>query len=301
MLADPTVAGAGRQLRRASGCSCATSATSSRTPTCFPTSTTTCGRRSSAKPSCSSRASCARTASVLDLLTADYTFVNERLARHYGIPNVYGSQFRRVTVDRRRAARSARAGQHPGGDVARRADVAGRARQVDSRKHPRRAGAAAAARRAAAEGERGRREAAHDARADGGASRQSGVRDLPQGDGSDRLRARELRRGRRVAHRRRRERRSTRPASWRTAPRSTASSRCGTALLQQPEVFVRTMTEKLLTYALGRGLDVARHAGGARHRARAPRGTTTGSRRSCSASSRSTAVSDADDTTGRQL
>jgi mono/diheme cytochrome c family protein len=35
---------------------------------------------------------------VLDLLTADYTFVNERLARHYGIPNVYGSQFRRVTI-----------------------------------------------------------------------------------------------------------------------------------------------------------------------------------------------------------
>jgi mono/diheme cytochrome c family protein len=33
-----------------------------------------------------------------DLLTADYTFVNERLARHYGIPNVYGSQFRRVTL-----------------------------------------------------------------------------------------------------------------------------------------------------------------------------------------------------------
>jgi hypothetical protein len=36
--------------------------------------------------------------SVLDLLTADYTFVNERLARHYGIPNVYGSQFRRVAL-----------------------------------------------------------------------------------------------------------------------------------------------------------------------------------------------------------
>jgi hypothetical protein len=34
----------------------------------------------------------------VDLLNADYTFVNERLARHYGIPNVYGSQFRRVTV-----------------------------------------------------------------------------------------------------------------------------------------------------------------------------------------------------------
>ena len=35
---------------------------------------------------------------VLDLLTADYTFVNERLAKHYGIPNIYGSQFRRVPV-----------------------------------------------------------------------------------------------------------------------------------------------------------------------------------------------------------
>jgi mono/diheme cytochrome c family protein len=34
---------------------------------------------------------------VLDLMTADYTFVNERLAKHYGYPNIYGSQFRRVT------------------------------------------------------------------------------------------------------------------------------------------------------------------------------------------------------------
>jgi mono/diheme cytochrome c family protein len=36
--------------------------------------------------------------SVLDLLTADYTFVDQRLAKHYGIPNVYGSRFRRVTL-----------------------------------------------------------------------------------------------------------------------------------------------------------------------------------------------------------
>ena len=36
--------------------------------------------------------------SVLDLLTANYTFVNERLARHYGIPNVYGTRIRRVTL-----------------------------------------------------------------------------------------------------------------------------------------------------------------------------------------------------------
>src|SRR6185503_6460897 len=34
----------------------------------------------------------------LELLTADYTFLNERLARHYGIPNIKGSHFRRVTL-----------------------------------------------------------------------------------------------------------------------------------------------------------------------------------------------------------
>jgi cytochrome c5 len=36
--------------------------------------------------------------SVTDLLNADYTFVNEKLARHYGMPGIYGSRFRRVTV-----------------------------------------------------------------------------------------------------------------------------------------------------------------------------------------------------------
>ena len=42
--------------------------------------------------------------SIKELLTADYTFVNERLARHYGIPNVYGSHFRRVTMPEERRA-----------------------------------------------------------------------------------------------------------------------------------------------------------------------------------------------------
>jgi uncharacterized protein DUF1592/uncharacterized protein DUF1588/uncharacterized protein DUF1587/uncharacterized protein DUF1585/uncharacterized protein DUF1595/cytochrome c len=36
--------------------------------------------------------------SVLDLLRANYTFVNERLAKHYGIPHVYGSRFRRIAL-----------------------------------------------------------------------------------------------------------------------------------------------------------------------------------------------------------
>jgi len=36
---------------------------------------------------------------IVDMLTADYTFVNERLAQHYGIPNIYGNHFRRVTLN----------------------------------------------------------------------------------------------------------------------------------------------------------------------------------------------------------
>ena len=90
--------------------------------------------------------------SVLDLLTADYTFVNERLARHYGIPNIYGSQFRRVTLDRRArdAPRPARQGQRPAGDVEPGPHVSGAARQVGADEHPRRQSAGAAAQRAAA-------------------------------------------------------------------------------------------------------------------------------------------------------
>lgn len=40
--------------------------------------------------------------SVLELLSANYTFVNGRLAKHYGIPNVYGSRFQRVVFDKDR-------------------------------------------------------------------------------------------------------------------------------------------------------------------------------------------------------
>src|SRR4029079_6844406 len=36
--------------------------------------------------------------SIFGLLDADYTYLNQRLAEHYGIPDVYGSQFRRVTI-----------------------------------------------------------------------------------------------------------------------------------------------------------------------------------------------------------
>ncbi|HMV85043.1 MAG TPA: DUF1592 domain-containing protein [Blastocatellia bacterium] len=50
--------------------------------------------------------------SVLDLLDADYTFLNQRLAEHYGVPGIYGSQFRRVALtEKTRAARGGLLGQ----------------------------------------------------------------------------------------------------------------------------------------------------------------------------------------------
>ena len=51
------------------------------------------------------------------------------------------------------------------------------------------------------------------------------------------------------------------------------------ALLKQPEMFVRTLTEKLMTYGLGRGLEYTRHAARPRDRARRGDSRTTGSRR----------------------
>lgn len=48
---------------------------------------------------------------IVDLLTADYTFLNERLAKHYGIPNIYGSQFRRVKLGPELAYRRGLLGQ----------------------------------------------------------------------------------------------------------------------------------------------------------------------------------------------
>ena len=78
--------------------------------------------------------------SVLDLLTADYTFVNERLAKHYGIPNIYGPQFRRVTLrtGARHAPRPARQGRAADGHVERGPHLAGDARQVVPANVPRR-------------------------------------------------------------------------------------------------------------------------------------------------------------------
>ena len=81
--------------------------------------------------------------SLVDLLDADYTFVDERLARHYGIPNVNGSYFRRVSL----AADSPRRGLLGQGSMLTvtsiaDAHLAGLARQVGSGESARHAAAA---------------------------------------------------------------------------------------------------------------------------------------------------------------
>ena len=141
--------------------------------------------------------------SVVELLTANYTFLNERLAQHYGIPNVYGSHFRRVTfADGMRGGLLGQASILTVTSYPNRTSV--RARQMAAREPARRAAAAAAARRAGAQGSRRRRAAAFGARADGGAPEESGVRVVSSADGSAGVRARELRRARQVAHGQRR-------------------------------------------------------------------------------------------------
>ncbi len=78
--------------------SCATSIPSIRIRSFIPISTPACARLSGAKLELFVDSIQREDRSVLDLLTANYTFVNERLALHYGIPNVRGDEFRRVTL-----------------------------------------------------------------------------------------------------------------------------------------------------------------------------------------------------------
>ena len=170
-------------------------------------STPTCARPFAARPSSCSSTCCARTRSVLELLDARYTFLDERLARHYGIDGVRGSYFRRVRVaGRQPARRTARSRQHPDGDVGREPHVARRSRRVDRREPAGRRGAAAAAGRRSRSLGRALAGGGEDAApAHGGAPRESRLRVVPSAHRPVRLRARELRSRRPLArHRRRR-------------------------------------------------------------------------------------------------
>ena len=155
--------------------------------------------------------------SILDLLDADFSFVNERLAKHYGIEGVKGPEFRRVKLPPNRGGVLTQA-EHPDPDLEPDADLAGQARQVGAGADPRHAAAAAAARRAGpARGEATDRVAAQ---GHGAAPRERALRLLPSAHGPARLRLRELRRHRRLARQGRRLRHRPVGRAARTASRS---------------------------------------------------------------------------------
>ncbi len=207
---------------------------------------------------------------VLDLFTADYTFVDERLAQHYGIPGVVGSAV-------------------PQGDVSRRCDAGGllgHGSILTLTSHADRTSPVLRGKwvmevllgtpppppppnvpgpRSDARGRR--RPAAHGARAHGAAPREPGLRVVPPHDRSDRPGARELRRHRRLAHQGQRHagrrgqhalRRHAADRARRFAAGAAASGR---------GVLVQTFTENLMTYALGRRLGDDDMPARARHRA----------------------------------
>ncbi len=68
---------------------------------CFPTSTTRCARRC-AETECFVEHVFKEDRSIMDFLDADYTFLNERLAKHYGIEGVMGDEFRQVKLEGKR-------------------------------------------------------------------------------------------------------------------------------------------------------------------------------------------------------
>ena len=192
--------------------------------------------------------------SVLDLLTADYTFVNERLARHYGIPEHLRQPVPPRPDHGRGAEGAARTGEHPGGDLACRPHVAGGARQVDPGEYSGHAAPAASPERPGAEGKRAGanaetvRERMAEHRANPVCASCHKVMD-PLGFALENFDA--------VGAWRTREAGGPIDASGQLADGTRVDGVVSLrqALLRHPDVFVRTMTEKMLTYALGRGLD----------------------------------------------
>ena len=214
--------------------------------------------------------------SVLDLLTANYTFLNERLARHYGIPNVYGDQFRRVPVrdDYRR-------GLLGHGSILTLNSYANRTSPVTRGKYvltnilgtpppPPPANVPPL------DEKPGKpltmRERMEEHRKNPACASCHKLMD-PIG-----LSLENFRRDRPVARQRTAASGSTPRARCGTAPRSSGPAGLRQAIVSRPEQFARTTTEMLLTYALGRGLEysdmpvVARSSG-------TRRASTTGFRR----------------------
>ncbi len=94
----PEIQGTGREFRRPVAAPAQRRGLEAGSGQVQGSSTKRCATPSSAKASCSSKTSSREDRSVLEFIDADYTFLNERLARYYGIQGVKGSYFRRVAL-----------------------------------------------------------------------------------------------------------------------------------------------------------------------------------------------------------
>ena len=178
--------------------------------------------------------------SVLDLLNADYTFVDERLAKHYGIRERLRQPVpaRQPRPGSRDAAGAAREGRLDARDVAGHEDLAGHPRQGVPGNLPRRESSVPAAGRAddqgTGAGQHRQYEGTDHARAHGDAPRERVVFELSQPVRADRARARELRwrrrlaaQGRRPADRPQRRARERHQDRWRGEPAESPDAELG--------------------------------------------------------------------------
>ena len=191
--------------------------------------------------------------SVLDFLSADYTWANERLAKHYGISDVHGPEFRRRVARRHASRRSADAGKRAHAHLEPGPHESGEARQMGDGEFARHSPPPPKANVPAARRSQGRAQR-HRAATAGATSGRSDLRRLPQGDGPwashwenfDPVGGRRTKDG-------------TFPIeSTGTLPGGkTFQGVDGLRgiLLARKDQFCRCLAEKMLTYALGRGLE----------------------------------------------
>ena len=229
--------------------------------------------------------------SLTNFVASDFTMLNGRLAKHYGIPGVDGWEFQKKhAAAGQPSGRRVDDGQRAQGDGQRHDDLAGAARGVGPGSHPGHAAAAAARQRAGDRPRHSRRQ--DDPRAAGQAPLDRVVWRVPSQDRSPRICPGELRLHRRLArqlprHRAGRERhRSTAggcrisrarkwtpPTSRPTASGSRTSTSSSRFSCEDKPRLARALTTKLITYATGRAPQASDRDGGRgdRRQDRAPR------------------------------
>ena len=193
----------------------------------------------------------------MELLGANYTFLNERLARHYGIPNVLRqSNSSKVTLVRQhmRGGFSGK-GKHPDRNVLRESHIAGPSRQMDSENILANAPATATWQRVRRRETIRRRQASDDAQRMAQHRTKCCLLQLPSAHGSHRLSVENFD----AVGRWQKSRHAMIPGrchgSLPSGVTFTGVAGLKKALLDHPDAFVATASEKLLTYAVGRGLD----------------------------------------------